>query len=53
MGQINNQQFFDQKYNLIQILSKDENKEVSLVENKENKERVIIKEINLSLKKKK
>ena len=48
MEQISIKQLLDQKYNLIKILSKDENKEVSLVENKENKERVIIKEINLS-----
>ena len=48
MEQISIKQLFSQKYNLIKILSKDENKEVSLVENKDNKERVIIKEINLS-----
>ena len=48
MEQISDKQFLDPKYNLIKILLKDENKEVSLVENKENKEKVIIKEINLS-----
>ncbi len=32
----------------IVILFKDENKQVSLVENKDNKERIIIKDINLS-----
>ncbi len=39
---------FAQKYNKIKILFKNENKEVSLVENKDNKEKVIIKEMNLS-----
>ena len=48
MEQLSIKQLLDQKYNLIEILLKDENKKVSLVENKENKERVIIKEINLS-----
>ena len=48
MEQISIKQLFDKKYNLIKILSKDENKKVFLVENKDNKERVIIKEINLS-----
>ena len=48
MEQINIIKLFGKTYNLIEILSKNEFKEVSLVENKDNKERIIIKEINLS-----
>jgi len=48
MEQISIKKLLAQNYNQIKILIKDENKEVSLVENKDNKERVIIKEINLS-----
>ena len=48
MEQISIKQFFDQKYNQIKTLFKDKNKKVILVENKDNKEKVIIKEINLS-----
>ena len=48
MEPISMKQLLAQQFNKIKILIKDENKEVSLVENKDNKERVIIKEINLS-----
>ena len=48
MEQISIKQLIDQKYNQIKIIVKHKNKEVSLFENKENKERVIIKEYNIS-----
>jgi NIMA (never in mitosis gene a)-related kinase len=48
MEQISIKKLLAQNYNQIKLLIKDENKEVSLFENKDNKERVIIKEINLS-----
>ena len=48
MEQKSIKQFLALKYHQIKILKKDENKEISLVENKDIKERVIIKEINLS-----
>ena len=48
MEQINIKQLFAQKYNNIKILLKDGIKEVSLLENKENKQKVIMKVINLS-----
>jgi hypothetical protein len=48
MYQINIKQLIVQKYNKIKILFKNENKEVSLLENKENKQKVIMKVINLS-----
>ncbi len=48
MEQINIKKLIGKTYNLIEILSKNEFKEVSLVENIDNKERIIIKEINLS-----
>ena len=48
MDQINIKQLIDQKYNKNKILFKNENKEVSLLENKENKQKVIMKVINLS-----
>jgi hypothetical protein len=48
MEQINIKQLFVQKYDQIKILFKDRNKEVSLLENKENKQKIIMKEIDIS-----
>ena len=48
MAQINIKQLFAQKYNNIKILLKDGIKEVSLLENKENKQKIIMKEIDIS-----
>ena len=48
MEQINIKQLFAQKYNNIKILLKDGIKEVSLLENKENKQKIIMKEIDIS-----
>ena len=48
MAQINIKQLFAQKYNNIKILLKDGIKEVSLLENKENQQKIIMKEINIS-----
>ena len=49
MEQISIKQLIDQKYNQIIIIFKDENKEVSLFENKENKERVIIRNLTYQI----
>ena len=48
MAQINIKQLFAQKYNNIKILLKDGIKEVSLLENKENQQKIIMKEIDIS-----
>ncbi len=48
MEQLAIKQIITQNYNLINILFKDDNKQVYLAQNKNNKERVIIKEINVS-----
>ena len=48
MEQLAIKQIITQNYNLINILFKDDNKQIYLAQNKNNKERVIIKEINVS-----
>ena len=47
MKQFNDNKLLSLKYNLIEILERDDNKEVYLGERKEDNKKVVIKQINL------